>query len=131
MSSSYDIIDEMHRSTGNRQSYFSNAITDTQFIDGHPPLAAELVDRLAILVAVRRFPGAADSRSLRSGCFVRMHHFVRRTTSIPFRRSCGDVRREFMQRVSAAFHGTLGSYLRFALQEGSADALACLPVPQA
>jgi hypothetical protein len=32
------------------------------------PMAAELVDRLAILLVVRRFPGmvAADSRSLRS-----------------------------------------------------------------
>jgi hypothetical protein len=44
-------------------------------------MAAELVDRLAILVAVRRFPGmgAADSRSLRSGIYVRMQHFVRRS----------------------------------------------------
>jgi hypothetical protein len=40
----------------------------------------------------------------------------------------GDVRREFMQRVSAALHGISGSYLRDALQEGSADAVACLPV---
>jgi hypothetical protein len=44
----------------------------------------------------------------------------------------GYVRREFMQRLSAALHaGTLGSYLRDALQEGSADAAACLPVPRA
>jgi hypothetical protein len=43
----------------------------------------------------------------------------------------GDVRREFMQRVSAARHGTLGSYLRDAFQEGSADAVACLPFPRA
>jgi hypothetical protein len=44
------------------------------------PMAAELVDRLAIFVAVRRYPcmGAADSRSLRSGSYVRMQHFVRR-----------------------------------------------------
>jgi hypothetical protein len=41
------------------------------------------------------------------------------------------VRREFMQRLSAALHGTLGSYLRDAFQEGSADAVACLPVPRA
>jgi hypothetical protein len=43
------------------------------------PMAAELVDRLAILVAVRRFHGmgAANSRSLRSGGYVRMQHFVR------------------------------------------------------
>jgi hypothetical protein len=40
-------------------------------------MAAELVDRLAMLVAVRRFPGmgAADSRSLRSNNYVRMQHF--------------------------------------------------------
>jgi hypothetical protein len=97
------------------------------------PMAAELVDRLAILVAVRRFHGmgAADSRSLRSDNYVRMQHFVRRSTSAPFRRFLGDVRREFMQSLSAALHGTLISYLRDAFQEGSADALACLPVPRA
>ena len=97
------------------------------------PTAAELVDRLAILVAVRRFPGmgAADSRSLRSDNYVRMQRFVSRSTYVPFRRFWGDVRREFMQRLSAPLHGTLGSYLRDALQEGSADAVACLPVPRA
>jgi hypothetical protein len=84
------------------------------------PMAAELVDRLVVLVAVRRFlgMGVADSRSLRSGNYVRMHHFVRRTTSVPIRRFGGDVRREFMQPLFAAFHGILGSYLRDALQEG-------------
>jgi hypothetical protein len=46
-------------------------------------------------------------------------------------RFLGDVRREFMQRLYAALHGTLGSYLRNAFQEGSADAVACLPVPRA
>jgi hypothetical protein len=88
---------------------------------------------LAILVAVRRFPGmgAADSRSLRSHNYVRMQHFVRRTKYVPFRHFLGDVRREFMHRLSAAIHGTLGSYLRDALQVGSADAVACLPVPRA
>jgi hypothetical protein len=50
--------------------------------------------------------------------------------SIPFRRFLGGVR-EFMQRLSAALHGTLDSYLRDALQKGSADAVACLPVPRA
>jgi hypothetical protein len=42
---------------------------------GQPaPMAAELVDRLAILVVVRRFRGmgGADSRSLRSNNYVRM-----------------------------------------------------------
>ena len=74
-------------------------------------MAAELADRRVILVACRRFPGmgAADSRSLRSDGCVRMQHFVRRSTSIPFRRFLGDVRREFMQRLFAALHGTLGS----------------------
>jgi hypothetical protein len=46
------------------------------------------------------------------------------------RRLLGDVPREFMKHLSAALHGTLGSYLRDAFQEGSADALACLPVPR-
>jgi hypothetical protein len=56
-----------------------------------------------------------------------MQHFVRRATFVPFRRILGDVRREFMQRLSAALHGTLGSYLRDAFREGSVDAVACLP----
>jgi hypothetical protein len=53
--------------------------------------ADELVYRLAILVAVRRFPGmgAADSRPSRSDSYVRMHHFVRRSTSVPFQRFGG------------------------------------------
>jgi hypothetical protein len=52
------------------------------------PMASELVDRLAILVVVRRFScmGVAHSRSLRADSYVRMQHFVRRTTSVPFRR---------------------------------------------
>jgi hypothetical protein len=42
-------------------------------------MAAELVDRMAILVAVRRFPGMCDaySRPLRSDSYVRMRHLVR------------------------------------------------------
>jgi hypothetical protein len=50
-------------------------------------MAVELVDRLAILVAVRRFIGMgdADSRFLRSDSYVRMQHFVRRATLAPFR----------------------------------------------
>jgi hypothetical protein len=77
------------------------------------PMAAELVNRLAILGDVRRFHGmgAADSRSLRCDSYVRMQHFIRRSTSVPFRRFLGDARREFMQRLSATLHGTLGSYL--------------------
>jgi hypothetical protein len=55
------------------------------------PMAAELVDRPAILVVVRRFPrmGAPDSRSLRSHNCVRMQHFVRRIIFVPFRRFWG------------------------------------------
>jgi hypothetical protein len=52
------------------------------------PMAAELVDHLAILVAIRRFlgMGVVDSRSLRFDSYVRLQHFVRRTTYVPFRR---------------------------------------------
>jgi uncharacterized membrane protein len=32
---------------------------------------------------------------------------------------------------AALHHGSLGSYVRDAVQEGSADAVACLPVPRA
>jgi hypothetical protein len=69
-------------------------------------MADELVDRLAFLVVVRLFPGmgAAYSRSLRSDSYVRMQHFVRQSTFVPFRRFWGDVRREFMQRLCAALH---------------------------
>jgi hypothetical protein len=49
----------------------------------------------------------------------------------PFRRFWGNMRRKFMQRLFAALHGTLNSYLRDALQEGSADVVACLHVPRA
>jgi hypothetical protein len=84
-------------------------------------------------VAVRRFPdgmGAADSRSLRSDSYVRMQHFVRRSTYVPFRRFLEDVRREFMQCLSP-LQGTMGSYLHDAFQEGSVDVVACLPIPRA
>jgi hypothetical protein len=36
-----------------------------------------------------------------------------------------------MQRLSAALHGTMGSYLRDAFQEDSVDVVACLNVPRA
>jgi hypothetical protein len=96
-------------------------------------MAAELFDRLAILVVFGRFPGmvADDSRSLRAGSYIRMQHSVRRSTYAPFRRFWGDVWREFIQRLFAALHGTMGSYLRDAFQEGIADAVACLNVPRA
>jgi hypothetical protein len=94
------------------------------------PTAAELVVRLAILVAVRRFHGmgAVDSRSLRFDSFVRMQHFFRRYTYIPIRR--------FGERLAARIRAT--SFYCYAwdfgflpLKEGSADAVACLPVPRA
>jgi NAD-specific glutamate dehydrogenase len=96
-------------------------------------MAAELVDRLAILVAVRRLcgMGAGDFRSLQSHTYVRIHHFVRRTIYVPFQRFWGDVRREFMQRLFNALHSTLGSYLRDTLHEGIVDVVACLHVPRA
>jgi hypothetical protein len=68
------------------------------------PTAIELINRPAVLVAVRCFHGMGlvDSRCLRSISYVRMQHFVRRSTYVPFRRFFGDVRREFMQRLSVA-----------------------------
>jgi hypothetical protein len=62
------------------------------------PMAADLVDRLVILVAFRRFLdlGAVDSRPLRFDIYIRIQHFVRRTTYFPFRCFLGDVRRELM-----------------------------------
>jgi hypothetical protein len=49
----------------------------------------------------------------------------------PFNVFGGDVRREFMHRLFAAPLGTLGTYLREALQEGNVDVVACLHVPRA
>jgi hypothetical protein len=96
-------------------------------------MTAELVDRLAITVSLCRFygMGTAESRSLRSDSYVRMHHFVRRLTDVPFRRFLVDVRLEFIQCLFAVLHATLGSYLGDALQEGNANVVACLPVPRA
>jgi hypothetical protein len=45
-------------------------------------------------------------------CVVRMKEFVRRSTSVPFHRFLGDVRREFIHRLSVVLHRTLGNYLR-------------------
>jgi hypothetical protein len=65
-------------------------------------MVANLVDRVAILVAVRRFPnmGDTDSRSLRSDSYVRMQHFLRRYTFVPFRRFLGNVWRDLSCNVS-------------------------------
>jgi hypothetical protein len=57
--------------------------------------------------------------------------FVDLLLMFPFDVFWGDVWREFMQRHFAALHGILSSYLRIALHEGSACAVACLPVPRA
>jgi hypothetical protein len=91
-------------------------------------MADEMVDRLAILVAIRRFldMGVANSRSLRFDSCVRMQHFISRSTFVSFRRFWGNVPRQLMQRLFAPLHGTLGSYLRDALHEGSVDVVASL-----
>jgi hypothetical protein len=114
--------------------YYPFALEDGDIdIDiGLAHVAAELVDRLAISVGIRRFPcmGVVDSRSLRYNIYVRTQHFVCRTTCVPFRRFGGALGfggGEFMHRL----YGTLVSYLRDALQEGSANAVACLLVPRA
>jgi hypothetical protein len=75
--------------------------------------------------------GAADSRSLQSESYASMKEFVRRSTFVPFQQLVGDMRREFMQRFLVAIHGTMGSYLRYALQEGGATHVACLLPPRA
>jgi hypothetical protein len=59
-----------------------------------------------------------------------MKDFIRRSTCITFRRFIGDVRREFMQRLSMVLHGTLVFYLRDASQEDGAIVVACLPAPR-
>jgi hypothetical protein len=57
------------------------------------PMAAELVDCMVALVAIRRLPGMDDVeyRSLRFDNYVRMQNFVRRQSFVPFRRFLGDV----------------------------------------
>jgi hypothetical protein len=96
-------------------------------------MAGELVDRLTIMVAVRRFLGTGDvpSRTLRSDNDAHMKAFVCCSAFGPFRRFHGDWRREFMQRLLTGPYGTLGSCLRDNFQEESVDAVAYLPVPRA
>jgi hypothetical protein len=76
------------------------------------PMAAELVDRLAIFVSFRRFPGMGivDSRTLRFDGYVRIQHFVLRTRYVPFRRSRGDV--HSCNVFPMLFMVLSGSYLR-------------------
>jgi hypothetical protein len=79
------------------------------------PIAVELVDRMAILVVLRRFRGMGviDSRSLRSGSYVRLQYFVRRrSTSLPLRRfwgMCGEIIRATSFRCSSWYVGFLSS----------------------
>jgi hypothetical protein len=80
-------------------------------------MAAELVDRMPILVAARRFFGMGDahSQSLRYDNYVSM---PKNFASIYLRSLStfwGDVRREFQQRLSVVLHGNMGSYLLDAL----------------
>jgi hypothetical protein len=59
----------------------------------------------------------AKSSSMGFDGYARPTSLIRRPAYIPFHRLLSDVRREFMQRLSIrALHGTLGSYLRDALQ---------------
>jgi hypothetical protein len=76
---------------------------------------------------------AANSLSLRFESYhTRMKEIVRRsTTSVRFRRSLGDVRREFMHRLFVVLHRTLASFLRGVLHEGVACDVASLPAPRA
>jgi hypothetical protein len=94
--------------------YYTFALEDVGRL---APMAAELVDRLAILI-VRRFLGMGAMDSLHcvlivmSTCnisFVDLLMF-----SVPFRWFLlgDDVRREIVHRLSTSLHGTLGSYLR-------------------
>jgi hypothetical protein len=97
-------------------------------------MAVDLVDHLAIIVAVRRFlsMGAADSRSLRSESYTRMNEFARRSTPSPFRRFLGGVcvvrsRNVFLWSFVARW---VPIYLRDAVQGGGAAGVACLPGPE-
>jgi len=88
-----------------------------------------------MLVAVGRFPvlGAADCRTLRSESYTRVRKkFVPTAVYMrPFRPLLGDVRRGFTERLAVVLHSTFGSYLRDALHEGGAAAVACLHAPRA
>jgi hypothetical protein len=74
--------------------------------------------------------GDVDSRSLRYDNNVRMQHFVRPTTYVPFRRFGGMCDGNSCNIFLLLFM-VLGFYLRDALHEGCADAVACLHVPRA
>jgi hypothetical protein len=100
-------------------------------------MAMELFYRLATSVQICRFPGMGvmSSRAIRLESYARMKELHHRSTFVPFRVLVGDVcaivHREFLQCLSVVAHSTLGFYRQDALQEGSVDALACLPAPRA
>jgi len=85
------------------------------------PMAVELVDRdrlswlfwwkFVASLAWVMLTHAPSALSVMSVCNIRSS-----TTFVAFRRFVGDVRREFMQRLFVALHGTRGSFLRVALQ---------------
>jgi hypothetical protein len=56
-----------------------------------------------------------------------MKEFVRRSEHVPLHRFLRDVRCEFMRRLSAVRHDTLGSYLLDAVRDGGATDVVCLP----
>jgi hypothetical protein len=56
---------------------------------------------------------------------------VGRSPSFPLNRFLGDVRREFMQHLYVALHGSIGFYLRDVFHECGRTAVACLPAPRA
>jgi hypothetical protein len=85
-----------------------------------------MVDRLAFLVAIWRFPdmGAVEPLSLWFESYVRMEEFVRRFTSGPLMWFLGAVRWEFMQRVYVALHVTLLGFISCRLRVGSESKLS-------
>jgi hypothetical protein len=94
-------------------------------------MTVELVGQVDILLA-RRFHSMddADSGSLLPVSYVRMQHFVRRSTYyVPVRRCVGGMRcvtvfSSIYFAINVALLGTLGTFRRDALQEGSANIVA-------
>jgi hypothetical protein len=97
-------------------------------------VAAELVDCLVVLVAVRRLHGmgAVDSRSLRFDSYVDMQHFVLRTTFVSFMRfwvMCGENSRNVFLLVMLLWVPISAT---LALHEViPTDVVACVHVPRA
>jgi hypothetical protein len=97
------------------------------------PIAVELVDRLAILVAIHRFlgmgSGSVDSRSLRSNNVFHMQHVVRHYLSPLLFGVLGGMCGDGSCNVFPLFDIVLWVHISATLC--SADAVACLPVPRA